>query len=85
MSGEVAQAQVGQYMHMIAENQLSASTPAADEIDTGLLEVDGVLLVRIALKANTMDSGADPFMHFADIHYQSTQTATKNKAPNFYS
>ena len=25
------------------------------------------------------------FIHTCDIHYQSTNIATKNKAPNFYS
>lgn len=28
--------------------------------------------------------GSAVFLHTADVHYQSTNLATKNKAPNFY-
>ncbi len=77
-----------QYQHMIAEGQLSASSPSASQIDTDNLEPDGLILVRIFLSANNLTVSAggipEPFLHFADIHYQSTQTATKQKAPNFY-
>lgn len=81
-------AETTQYYHHIAEGQLSAGTPSASQLDTDNLEVDGVLLVRIYLSANamTVDAGAvpAPFLHFADIHYQSTCIGTKDKAPDFY-
>jgi hypothetical protein len=73
-----------QYQHMVAEVQLSAASPSANQIDSDDIEVDGVILVRCYLSANTMNGTTEPFMYFCDIHYQSTQLATKNKAPNFY-
>lgn len=73
-----------QYRHMIAEVQFTNAGGDATHIDRALLEVDGVIMVRCYLSANSMNGGAVPFLHFIDIHYQSTGTATKNKAPNFY-
>ena len=73
-----------QYQHMITEVQLSAGTPGAGQLDSDDIEVDGLILLHTALTANTMDGGALPFVHFIDIHYQSTNIPTKGKAPNFY-
>ena len=73
-----------QYQHMIAEVQLTAASPTANQIDTDLLEVDGILLVHCKLSANSMNGTPEPFLHTVDIHYQSTNMATKNKAPTFY-
>jgi hypothetical protein len=76
-----------QYQHMISEIQLSATTPSATQIDTDDLEPDGLVLARVYLSANNItSSGAvpDPFIHEVDIHYQSTNIATKDKVPNFY-
>lgn len=78
-----------QYQHIITEVQISASAPSASQIDTDDLEPDGVIMIRGYLSANaiTVSEGAvpDPFLHFKDIHYQSTNIATKNKVPDFYS
>ena len=75
--------------HYIDEVQLSASTPSGSQIDTDDLEIDGLILCRVYLSANniTVSAGSvpDPFLHFVDIHYQSTGIPTKGKAPNFYS
>lgn len=89
VTGTITQnASTTQYQHMIAETQISASSPSGSQIDTDNLEVDGLILVRIFLSANNMTvSGGgvpDPFLHMTDIHYQSTGITTKNKAPNFY-
>ena len=76
-----------QYQHMVSEDQISASSPSASQIDTDDLEPDGVIMVRVYLSANNItSSGAvpDPFLHLADIHYQSTGIPTKSKSPNFY-
>lgn len=78
-----------QYQHMIAEGQLTAASPSAGQIDTDNLEVDGVFLMRAYLSANNMTvSGGgvpEPFLHFVDMHYQSTNVGTKAKAgPGFY-
>ena len=85
VSPTVAQnASTVQYRHMIAEVQLSAASPSGSQIDSDDLQPDGLILVRAYLSANTLSAAADPFLHFVDIHYQSTQLATKNKAYPFY-
>lgn len=65
------------YQHMIAET-------AAVTISG--LEVDGLILVRCYRDAAAGgDTCTDAvFLHTCDIHYQSTNMATKGKAPNFY-
>lgn len=73
-----------QHQHMIAEIQLTSATPTATQIDTGLIQTDGLFIVRTFLSANTMDGGADPFLHTVDLHYQSTNIGTLDKAPPFY-
>jgi hypothetical protein len=77
------------YQHYITEVQISASSPSGSQIDSDDIETDGLLFVRAYLSANniTVSSGSvpAPFLHFVDIHYQSTGIGTKNKAPNFFS
>jgi len=73
-----------QYQHMITEIQLSATSPSASQLDSADLEIDGLILVRTKLTGNTMNGGADPFVHNIDLHFQSTGIGTKNKARNFY-
>jgi len=51
-------------------------------LDTNDLEDDGLFLVRADLATST--STDNPFLHFVDIHYQSTGIPTKNRAPDFY-
>jgi len=77
-----------QYQHMMAETQLSVVGGSGTQLNTTDIEVDGIILCRAHLVSNDMTAtvtAADPFLHFVDIHYQSTNVATKNKAPNFYS
>lgn len=73
-----------QYQHMIAEVQLSAASPSATQIDTDNIEVDGLIMVRTYLSANTINGTPKPFLHFVDIHYQSRDVGTKQKSPPFY-
>ena len=65
------------YQHNIAETV--AVTIAG-------MEVDGLILVRGYRKAaDAEDTCTDAvFLHTMDIHYQSTNMATKGKAPSFY-
>lgn len=89
ITATVAQAaNTTRYMHMIAEIQLSATSPTVNQIANSTLEPDSVIKVRCFLSANaiTVSSGLtpEPFLHFCDIHYQSTGIGTKQKAPNFY-
>lgn len=76
-----------QYQHIISEVQISATSPSANQIDSDNLEPDGVILCRLEMTTNNITSGGavpDPFIHYIDIHYQSTNIATKAKAPDFY-
>lgn len=73
-----------QYQHMVGEVQLTSATPTATEIDTALIQTDGLFIVRTFLSANTMDGGAVPFLHTVDLHYQSTNIGTLDKVPPFY-
>ena len=74
-----------QYNHMISEVQLSNDGGTAGLLNTANLEPDGVILVRTFLSANSLSPATNPFLHYVDIHYQSTSLGTKQKAPNFYS
>lgn len=73
-----------QYGHMLAEMIITDNGAAL--INRTRLEPDGVILLRLyrdpADAADTLNQG--PFIHYVDIHYQSTNLATKQKAPNFY-
>ena len=77
-----------QYQHMIAETAASTSGGSAVQLDTDVLEPDGVIQCRLYLDSNdmTVSGGAvpDPFAHFVDIHYQSTNIGTKQRAPDFW-
>lgn len=77
-----------QYFHMIAETQITDEFPDGTQIQKFDVEVDGLILVRTFLSANnmTVSSGQppSPFLLTVDIHYQSTDVGTKNKAPDFY-
>lgn len=73
-----------QYQHMIAEVAFTAATADATHFDRDDIEIDGLVLVATTLTANTITAATDPFVHFIDIHYQSTCLSSKNKAPNFY-
>jgi hypothetical protein len=77
------------YRHMIAEVEFTSNGGNATHLDYNLLEIDGILMVRTYLSANNMTvSGGgvpEPFLHFVDIHYQSTGMPTFNKNYPFYS
>ena len=82
-------ASITQYQHIISEIQVSAAAPnAASEIDSNDLEPDGVIETRVKILENniTVSGGGvpDPFIHEADIHYQSTGMGTKQREPDFY-
>lgn len=82
------QASTIQYQHMVAETALSVPGGSGNQLDTNELEVDGLFLSRFYVDSNdiTVSSGLkpDPFIHFIDIHYQSTGIPTKQKAPDFW-
>ena len=80
------QASTTQYGHMIAEVQFTNSGGTGGLLDSANIEVDGLVLVRVSRDpvdaADTLNQ--DTFVHFVDIHYQSTNMATKQKSPDFY-
>jgi hypothetical protein len=84
----VQNANVAQYQHMVAETIASTTGGSASTINTTELEVDGLIQCRVYLDSNdlTVSGGGvpNPFIHTVDIHYQSTNVATKNRAPNFW-
>lgn len=70
--------------HMIAEDHLTQALGAGGHIPTEDIEVDTLIVVHAKLTDCTLSNGVLPFIHCVDIHYQSTNLATKNKAPSFY-
>jgi hypothetical protein len=72
------------YQHMVTEAQFSNAGGTAGLLDSMDLEADGVFLLRLSMLSNTMDGGALPFVHYVDVHYQSTGVATKQKSPDFW-
>ena len=78
---------IPQYRHRIDEIQLSSSTPTAAQLNTTLLEPDGLILVGMATTTVPTITGGStnlPAILTCDLHYQSTNIGTLNKAPNFY-
>lgn len=73
------------YRHRIDEVVISSNGGSGTLIDNSLIEPDGVLLINTKLTTIPSITSGDLFVHFVDIHYQSTNIGTKNKAPNFYS
>jgi hypothetical protein len=77
-----------QRQHMIAEVEFTSNGGDATHLDYNLLEIDGLLHVRTFLSANdmTVSGGAvpDPFLHYVDIHYQSTGRSSINRNYPFY-
>lgn len=76
-----------QYRHRIEEEPITSDGGSATLIDRGLLEPDGIILVTFVLTTNPTITGGSPnnvFVHRADLHYQSSNIATKDKIPDFY-
>ena len=89
VSGTIAgTASAVQYQQILTEVRISASAPSGSQIDSDDLEPDGLILMTAGVLANniTVSGGGvpDPFIHFIDIHYQSINIGTKDKAPDFY-
>lgn len=77
-----------QYNHMIIESQASIAGGSPTQLNTSLIEPDGLIFGKVYLSANniTVSSGGvpNPFLHTVDIHYQSTSMGTKQRFPNFW-
>lgn len=80
-------ATVPQYRHRVDETQITAASPAASQLDSDIIEVDGLILVHFnATTIPTITGGAtnEPAFFTLDIHYQSTGVGTKQKSPDFW-
>ena len=77
-----------QWGHEIDEIQVSNDGGDATHLDRALLEPDGVIklsLITTTIPTITGSATSDlPYLFTVDIHYQSTNIATKDKAPDFY-
>jgi len=72
--------------HRIPEIQISSVGGSASTLNTTNIEVDGLILIHydvVTIPTITGGSGK-PYLLTFDLHYQSTNMATKQKAPNFY-
>lgn len=81
-------ANTAQYTHMIAETQLTTPGGSNTALNTNNIETDGIIQCRVYLDSNDLTVSSNtapaPFVHFVDVHYQSKEIGTKNKAPNFF-
>ena len=83
-------ASIPRYAHIISEFQLTNNGGDSTHLDTNLIEVDGILEIAAVIttiptiNGNPAGSTNLPFIKTADVHYQSTQTATKCKNYPFY-
>ncbi len=82
-----ADAGTTQYQQHITETIISGANVTSALFDRDDLEPDGVILLTLEMETNNLTdnvSVTDPFIHYADIHYQSTNISTKDKVPDFY-
>ena len=71
--------------HRIEEVIISGPAATATLVDRDDIEVDGLVLATLKLTTlPTIGGGGKLFIHTCDLHYQSTNMATKQRAPNFY-
>jgi len=75
------------YIHRVDEVVISSAGGSATLMDTAAIEPDGVIAINLtATTIPTITGGAPnaPFIFHVDLHYQTTDVATKNKSPNFW-
>jgi hypothetical protein len=76
-----------QYVTRIDEFQCTSNGGSASTMDSTQIEPDGLIHVHFdwtTIPTITGGSPNKPFGFYLDLHYQSTNLPTKNKAPNFY-
>ncbi|KKK52422.1 hypothetical protein LCGC14_3105090, partial [marine sediment metagenome] len=77
---------LNQYQQHFTEVIISGASATVALFDRDDFEPDGVIELTLEMDAdNLTGTPSDPFIHFADIHYQTTGLiGTKAKAPDFY-
>lgn len=83
----VQQASTTQYAHMIAEVQFTSAGGSATTLDRALLEVDGIIMLRVYRDsgdvADTLNQ--DPYATYIDLHFCSSGVlGTKTRNAPFY-
>lgn len=74
-----------QYQQHLTEVVISAASATSALFDRDDFEPDGVIELTLEMDANNLTgTPSDPFIHYVDIHYQSTNIGTKDKVPDFY-
>ena len=75
-----------QYGHMVAEVAFTNAGGDATHFDRATILPDGVVLVRVHRDSTHVNDtlNQEPFLHYVDLHYQSSNIGTKAKVPNFY-
>jgi hypothetical protein len=80
-----------QLRHRVDEIQLSSSTPSATQLNSADIETDGLILIHFDVTTIPTITGSigtpsqnKPAILTLDLHYQSSNLATKNKSPSFY-
>jgi hypothetical protein len=76
------------YRHRIDEIKLTDGTGSGNYLNVADMEPDGVIGVnytQTTIPTITGGSPNEPFVFFIDLHYQTSNIGTKQKAPNFYS
>jgi len=74
---------VAQYAHVVSEVQLTNGSGQLAMTTPRDIEVDGLVLVRSYLSADT--GGVEPFLFTVDLHYQTTGViGTKTSSPPYY-
>lgn len=78
---------IPQYRHRIDEIQISSLAPSASQLNSALLEPDGLILCGVTateIPSITGGSTNKPAFFTLDLHYQSTGIGTKQRVPDFY-
>lgn len=77
---------LNQYQQHLTEVTISAATVTAALFDRDDFEPDGVIELTLEMDAdNLTGTPSSPFIHFVDIHYQTTGIiGTKSRTPDFY-
>ena len=77
---------LNQYQQHITEVTISAASATATLFDRDDFEPDGVIELTFEMDANNLTgTPSDPFIHFVDIHYQTTGIiGTKSRTPDYY-
>jgi hypothetical protein len=80
-------ATIPQYSHRIDEIQLTDATGTGNYLDRSACEVDALIIVSMTqttIPTITGGSPNEPFLLHMDLHYQSSNVGTRQRAPDFY-